>query len=118
MLQFLDIKMNEFKPGFNEVILKFHGNDVNKDKYLFLRDKLDDLKLYIDDDIEIKLASQYNEFNEQMLIEVTILTPDHLMPEDFNTAIKVFMNYLSTIQNFYEAQSLIFDKSHQKASSC
>ena len=113
MLKFLDIKMNEFKTGFNEVILKFHGNEVNKDKYLFLRDKLEDLKFYIDEDIEIKLASQYNGFNEQILIEVTILTPNHLMPEDFNTAIKVFMNYLATIQNFYEAQSLIFDKSHQ-----
>ena len=113
MLKFLDIKMNEFKPGFNEVVLKFRGNDVSKDKYLFLRDKLDDLKFYIDDEIEIKLTSEYNKFNEQMLIEVTILTPDHLMPEDFNTAIKVFMNYLATIQNFYEAQCLIFDKSHQ-----
>ena len=113
MLKFLDIKMNEIKPDINKVILKFRGNEVSKDKYLFLRDKLDDLKFYMDDDSEIKLASQYNEFNEQMIIEVTILTPDHLMPEDFNTAIKVFMNYLATIQNFYEAQCLIFDKSHQ-----
>ena len=111
MLKFLDIKMNEIKPDINKVVLTFRGNEVSKDKYLFLRDKLDDLKFYMDDEIEIKPASQYNEHDEQMIIEITILTPDHLMPEDFNTAIKVFMNYLATIQNFYEAQCLIFDKS-------
>ena len=72
---------------------------------------MDDLKFYMDDEIEIKPASQYNEHDELMIIEITILTPDHLMPEDFNTAIKVFMNYLAIIQNFYEAQCLIFDKS-------
>ena len=40
MLKFLDIKMNEIKPDINKVVLTFHGNEVSKDKYLFLRDKI------------------------------------------------------------------------------
>ena len=81
-------------------------------------DNPEDLKSYMDNDYYIKLRLDYNEHYGQLIIEVNILTPEHLMPKDFDAAIKIFMDHLKTFENFYEAQCLIFDKSLFKASGC
>ena len=118
MLKFLDIKMNEIKPTLTEVLIKFNDNNISKEKYEFLNDRLEDLKLYMNDEYTVKIRTKFDAYTEWLLIEVIILTPDHLMPKDFETALKIFMDHLNTIQNFYESQSMIFDNSQQKASSC
>ena len=117
MLKFLDIKMNEIKPTLTEVLIKFNDSNISKEKYEFLNERLENLKLYMNDEYTVKFRTNFDEYTEGLLIEVIILTPDNLMPKDFETAIKIFMDHLNTIQNFYESQSLIFDKSQQKASS-
>lgn len=118
LLKFVDIKMNEIKPGCTRILLKFKDSEVSNEKYLFLKCRLEDLKCYMDNDYCIKLKLDYNEYSEQLLIEITILTPEHLMPKDFDTAIKIFMDHLETIENFYEAQCTIFNKSLSKALKC
>ena len=118
MLKFLDIKMNEIKPGLTAVSIKFEDSEVNKEKYVFLNDRLENIKFYMNDEYSIKNRTNFDAYNDKLSIEFIILTPDNLMPKDFETAIKIFMDHLNTIQNFYESQSIIFDKSHQKASSC
>ena len=114
LLKFIDIKMNKIKPSCTQILLKFKDNEVNNDKYLFLEGKLENLNCYMHNDYPIKLRLDYDEYSEQLIIGVTILTPEHLMPKDIETAIKVFMDHLGTFENFYEAQCLIFDKSFQK----
>jgi hypothetical protein len=116
LLKFLDVKMNEIKPGCTRILLKFKDSEVSQEKYLFLKGRLEDLKCYMDKDYSIKLGFQYTEHVEQLIIEVTILTPEHLLPKDIESAIKIFMDHLGTFENFYEAQCLIFDKSLSKAS--
>ena len=118
MLKFLDVKMNEINPSLTEILIKFDDSDVSREKYVFLNDRLKNLKFYMDDDYSIKIRTNFDEYNDLLSIEFIILTPDHLMPKDFETAIKIFMDHLNTIQNFYESQSMIFDNSKQKASSC
>ncbi|WP_156095896.1 hypothetical protein [Methanobacterium sp. SMA-27] len=110
--------MNEIKPGCTKILLKFKDNEVIKEKYSFLEGRLENLNCYMHNDYSIRLRLQYDEYYEQMIIEVTILTPEHLMPKDFESAIKIFMDHLGTFENFYEAQCLIFDKSLSKASGC
>ena len=118
MLKFIDIKMNKIKPSCTKILLKFKDNNVSNDKYLFLEGRLKDLECYMHNDYSIQLGMDYDEYYNQLIIEVTILTPEHLMPKDFETAIKVFMDHLGTFENFYEAQCLIFDKSLSKSSGC
>ena len=118
LLKFLDVKMNEIKPGCTEVLLKFDDNEVSQEKYVSLKKGLKSLKCYMDNDYSIKLGLDYDKYSEQLIIEVTILTPDHLMPKDIETAIKIFMDHVDTFQNFYKAQCLIFDNSYLKASKC
>ncbi|MBZ2165409.1 hypothetical protein [Methanobacterium spitsbergense] len=110
--------MNEIEPGCTKILLKFEDNEVSKDKYSFLECRLENLNCYMDNDYSIKLGLDYDEYSEQLIIEVTILTPEHLMPKDIETAIKIFMDHLGTFENFYEAQCLIFDKSWSKVSRC
>jgi hypothetical protein len=71
----------------------------------------------MNDDYSIKIRTKFDGYTDHLSIEFIILTPDNLMPKDFETAIKIFMDHLNTIQNFYESQCIIFDKSFQKASS-
>lgn len=118
MLKFLDIKMNEIKPGCTRILLKFIDSEVSPEIYLFLKDRLENLECYMNNEYSIKLGMDYNEHYEQLTIEVSILTPEHLMPKDFESAIKIFMDHLGTIENFYEAQCSIFDKSCSKALRC
>jgi hypothetical protein len=110
--------MNEIKPGCTRILLKFKDNEVSEEKCLFLKGRLESLECYMDNEYSIKLGFQYDEYIEQLLTEVTILTPEHLMPKDFETAIKIFMDHLGTFENFYEAQCAIFDKSLSKDSGC
>ena len=118
LLKFLDVKMNEIKPGCTEVLLKFDDNEVSQEKYVSLKEGLKSLECYMDNDYSIKLGLDYDEYSEQLIIEVTILTPEHLMSKDIETAIKLFMDHLGTFEDFYKAQCLIFDKSWSKASRC
>lgn len=118
VLKFLEVKMNEINPSLKEILIKFNDSAVSKEKYVFLNDRLENIKFYMDDEYSIKINLDFDEYSEWLLIEVNILTPDNLMPKDIETAIKIFMDHLNTIQNFYESQCTIFDKSHQNASIC
>ena len=118
MLKFIDIKINEIKPDCTRMLLKFKGREVSHEKYLFLKDRLGTLNCYMDNHYSIKLRFQYDDHVEQLIIEVTILTPEHLMPKDIESAIKIFMDHKETFENFYEAQCIIFDKSVSKALGC
>ncbi len=118
MLKFLEVKMNEINPSLTEILIKFDDSAVSKEKYVFLNGRLENLKFYMNDEYSIEISLDFDEYSEWLLIAVNILTPDHLMPKDIETAIKIFMDHLGIIQNFYESQCKIFDKSHQKASTC
>ena len=118
VLKFLEVKMNEINPSLTEILIKFDDSAVSKEKYVFLNGRLENLKFYMNDEYSIEISLDFDEYSEWLLIAVNILTPDHLMPKDIETAIKVFMDHLGIIQNFYKSQCKIFDKSHQKASTC
>ena len=118
MLKFVDINMNEIKPGCTKITLKFRDNEVSREKYLFLEGRLENLNCYMHNDYSIKLKLQYDDYVKELIIEVTILTPEHLMPKDFESAIKIFMDHLGTFESYYEAQCTIFDKSSSNASRC
>ena len=79
---------------------------------------MENLEYYINDEYFIDLELLYDEYCNELLSEIHIFTPEHLMSKDMESAIKVFMDHLGPFENYYEAQCVIFNNSYKKALRC
>ncbi len=80
MIKFIKVKIIKTEPGSTDVLMKFEGRGVSREQYLFLEDRLDNFKLYMNPEELLKSEVQYDEYSKKLLISVTIRTPERYMP--------------------------------------
>ena len=114
MIKFIKVKIIKTEPGSTDVLMKFEGRGVIREQYLFLEDRLDNFRLYMNPEELLKSEAQYDESLKKLLISLTFRTPDRYMPTDIEKAVEKFMGIMNTFQNFYEAQNEIFKKLSKK----
>ena len=110
MIKISDIKVNKIKPSTTDLFLKFECEGVNEEQYDFLKDRMETYKEYIDKENSLVYGMEYNEFAERLFIEISIIIPDHLMPQDIEDGSDLIIEQIKLFRNFYEAQNEIFQK--------
>lgn len=118
IIKLVDIKINNKKSEATDLFLKFEDNNVNKDQYTFLKDKLDTFKFYIDNDYSMISEIQYDEFLELLIIGITIIIPDQFMPKDFEKCTEIIVDKMNLFRNFYEAQNELYKKNNPEIPKC
>jgi hypothetical protein len=110
MIKFIKVKIIKTKPGKTDILLKFEDREISQEQFRFLKDKLDNFKLYLDPENLLKSETEYDEISKKLFIAMTLRTPDSFIPRDIENVAEKFMDIMNTFQNFYEAQIEIFNK--------
>jgi hypothetical protein len=96
-----------------EMLLTFEDIGINLEQYTHIIDRLDSFKLYLTSEYLTKFENNYNKTSGQLLMELTIIIPDNLMPIDNNKALDVSKDITDLYKIFYEAQNEIYKKNYQ-----
>ena len=103
ILKFIKFEMlDRTKPVAKDILLKFEDSGVNKAQCIFLKNHLDNYKLYLDSKYSMKSDTQYDESKEILLIGITITIPNRLIPKKNDKLTKIVMDLKQGFQNFYE----------------
>jgi hypothetical protein len=103
ILKFIKFEMlDRTKPVAKDILLKFEDNGVNKAQCAFLKNHLDNYKLYLDSKYSMKSDTEYDESKEILLIGITITIPNRLIPKKNDKLTKIVMDLKQGFQNFYE----------------
>ena len=55
-----------------DILLKFEDIGINRDQYIFMKDRLDNFNLILDKEYSATLDSEYDEFKNFLLIEILL----------------------------------------------
>lgn len=113
MIKIVDIKINNKNPTTTEIFFKFEDNHIDKDRYLFLKNKLYTFKFYIDNDYTMESELEYDEILEDILIGITIIIPEKLMPIDLEKCTEIIINKINLFRKFYETQNELYYRKHE-----
>ena len=115
MIKIVDIKINNKNPTTTEIFFKFEDNHIDNDRYIFLKDKLYTFKFYIDNDYTMESELEYDEILEDILIGITIIIPEKLMPIDLEKCTEIIINKINLFRKFYETQNELY---YRKQENC
>jgi len=113
MLKTNDIQINKIKLEATEISVALEDTGVNPEQYIFLKDRLDSYKFYINSEYSIKSEIQYNESLQLVSIAINIIIPDRYIPNDPIKANEIIMDPVDTFQIFYDTQNEIFDRKYR-----
>jgi hypothetical protein len=115
MIKTIDTKIERINATTTEILLKFEDTGLKPEQYSHLKDRLDTFKLYLDKDYILKFENSFDQNNGLLLMELTLLIPDHLMPLEFK-ATDLSKEIKDLYKIFYEAQNQIYKKNYQNDS--
>ena len=55
-----------------DILLKFEDIGINRDQYIFMKNRLDNFNLILDKEYSATLDSEYDEFKNFLLIEILL----------------------------------------------
>ena len=113
MLKTNDIQINKIKLEATEISVALEDTGVNPEQYIFLKDRLDSYKFYINSEYSIKSEIQYNESLQLVSIAINIIIPDRYIPNDPIKANEIIMDPVDTFQIFYDTQNEIHDRKYR-----
>jgi hypothetical protein len=113
MLKTNDIQINKIKLEATEISVALEDTGVNPEQYIFLKDRLDSYKFYINSEYSIKSEIQYNESLQLVSIAINIIIPDRYIPNDPIKANEIIMDPVDTFQIFYDTQNEIYDRKYR-----
>ena len=116
MLKTNDIQINKIKLEATNISVTFEEPEVHPEQYIFVKDRLNNYKLYINSEYSFKSELQYDKSSQILAIGINIIIPDHYIPKDPNKANEILMDPINTFQMFYNAQNEIYKRKHQKIS--
>jgi hypothetical protein len=115
MIKTIDTKIQKINATTTEILLKFEDTGLKLEQYIHLKYRLDTFKLYLNKDYILKSENRYDKNNGQLIIELTLLISDYLMPEEFK-ATDVSNEIIDLYKIFYDAQNKIYEKNYQNGS--
>ena len=115
MIKTIDTKIQRINATTTEILLKFEDTGLKLEQYTHLKNRLDTFKLYLNKEYTLRSENSYDKNNGQLIIELTLLIPDHLMPEEFK-ATDVSNEITDLYKIFYDAHNKIYKKNYQNNS--
>lgn len=112
MIKIIDIKINNKKPSTTDLFLKFEDTHVSNNRYLFLKDRLSTFKNYITNNYSLECKIEYDKISEKLVVEITIIIPEKLMPKDLEKCTEIIINKINLFQQFYEVQNELYKKNN------
>lgn len=110
MIEFRDCKVNKTKPVATDIFIIFEDTEVSEKQFKFLKDKLDDYILEINEEYDLETKTDYDKSSKVLLIGITVVIPDRLLPKgstmsDVHTPnIKLIADHIAGFRQFYERQ--------------
>lgn len=108
MIEFLDIKVNKTKPVATDIFFTFKDTEIDKEKFMFLKDRLNQYMFELDSNYSMESETEYNEDLKIMLMGIDIIIPDRLISKDFKEIVEFFASQITGFRKFYEEQEELF----------
>ena len=115
MLKTNDIQINKIKLGETNISVTLEDPEVHPEQYTFFKKRLKTYKLYINSEYTFKSQMEYEESSQLLNIRINIIIPEYLIPKDPEKAKETIMDPIDVFQKFYEVETLIYKRNHQKA---
>jgi hypothetical protein len=116
MLKINDIQINKIKLEARNLLVKLEDNKVHPELYTFFKKRLKTYKFYINREYALKSEMEYEESSQRLSIVINIIIPEYLIPKDPEKATETIMDPIDVFQKFYEVETLIYKRNHQKIS--
>ena len=116
MLKTNDIQIKKIKLDTTNILVKLEDNEVHPAQYTFFKKRLTKYKFYINSEYIFKSKMEYEESSQQLSIEINIIIPEYLIPTNSEKAKETIMDPIDEFQKFYELETLIYKRNHQKIS--
>ena len=91
-----------------DILLKFEDIGINKDQYVFMKDRLDNFNLILDKEYSTTVDLEYDDFKNFLLIEVLLSISDLLGPKDVQLE-QIVNDHSYRFINFYERNIQLFN---------
>jgi hypothetical protein len=114
MLKTNNIEITKIKFDATNVSVTFEEPDVHPDQYYFLKDRLNNYKLYINSEYSFKSELQYDKSSQILSIGIDLIIPEHYVPTDPIIANDILMDPINIFQIFYDAQNEIYKRNNLK----
>jgi hypothetical protein len=103
MLEFINFEiLDKTKTFATDILLKFEDKDIDKEKLLFIKDRLDNYNLYIDTKYSMTYETKYDESKKLLSMLITITVPDYLIQKDPAKLKQFVMILVENFQQFHE----------------
>ena len=113
MLKTNDIQINKIKLEATRISVVLEDTVVNPEQYIFLKDRLDSYKFYINSEYSIKSEIQYNKSSQLLSIAINIIIPNQYIPNAPIKANEIIMDPVNTFQIFYDTQNEIYNRKYR-----
>jgi hypothetical protein len=110
MLKTNDIQISKIKFEATNISVIFEDPEVHSEQYTFLKDRLNNYKLYMNSEYSFKFELQYNKSSQFLSIGINIIIPDIYIPSEHEKANEILMDPINTFQIFYDAQNEIYNR--------
>ena len=115
MLKTNDIQINKIKLAETNISATLEDPEVHPEQYTFFKKRLKTYRLYINNEYAFKSQMKYEESSQLLNIRINIIIPEYLIPKDPEKAKETIMDPIDVFQKFYEVETLIYKRNHQKA---
>ncbi len=116
MLKTSDIKLKNSKHAATNILVKLEDDEVHPEQYTFYLNQIKKYKFYINNEYSFKSKMEYEKSSHQLSIEINIIIPENSIPEDPKKAKETIMDPIKTFHTFYEVETVIYKRNHQKIS--
>lgn len=99
--------LDKTKPT-TDILLRFEDMKINREQYVFLKDRLDNFDLIIDSEYSIKIDSTFDEYKKILIIEIILSISDLLKPKDVQLD-QIINDHSYRFINFYERNIQLFN---------
>ena len=113
MLKINDIQINKIKLDATNISVTFEEPEVHPEQYIFVRNSLNNYKLYINSEYSFKSELKYDKSSRLLSIGINIIIPNQYIPKDSTKAKEILMYPIDTFQMFYDAQNEIYKRKQE-----
>ena len=113
MLKTNNIQIKKNKLAATNILVKLEDDEVHPEQYTFFKKRINKYKFYINSEYIFKFEIKYEESLQQLSIEINIIIPENLIPEDPKKAKETIMDPIEIFKTFYEVETLLYKRNHQ-----
>jgi hypothetical protein len=91
-----------------DILLRFEDNNVNQIQYSFIKDRLDNFNLLLDNEYSAIINSKYDESKDILYIELLLSISDLFKPKDLQLE-QIINHHSYRFIKFYERNIEVFN---------